>query len=97
MNDKLFTIELIKRIPKTKNYQGVKNQFIIYCDEYTLFQSYSSPIALKMNGKIYLFENWDYLKTTGKYRNMFLGETKKETLKKLKTKEYIAVDFEVEQ
>lgn len=61
----------------------------------TLFQSYSSPIALKKNGKTYIFKDGDYSTTTGKYRNDFLGETKKETLAKLKSGEYIAVDFEV--
>ena len=34
--------------------------------------------------KVYLDENrWDYSVTTGKYRNIFLGETKKETQKKI--------------
>ena len=33
---------------------------------------------------IYLDENyWDYSVTTGKYRNIFLNETKKETEKKI--------------
>ena len=45
--------------------------------------------------KVYIFKDWEYSKTTGKYRNMFLGEDKKETLRKLKSGEYIAVDFEV--
>ena len=46
------------------------------------------------DGKTYIFRNWDYSVTTGKYRNQFLNETKKETLAKLKSGEYIAVDFE---
>jgi len=32
---------------------------------------------------------WDYSVTTGKYRNIFLGETKKETEKKIKEGVYI--------
>jgi hypothetical protein len=33
---------------------------------------------------VYLDENkWDYSVTTGKYRNIFLGETRKETQKKI--------------
>lgn len=68
----------------------VANQFIIK-DGFTLaFQSYDSIICKKENGKIYLDESyWDYSKTTGKYRNIFLGETKKETEKKIKSGQYI--------
>lgn len=73
----------------------IPNQFIIDGVNFVLFQSYRSPIALKYKGKTYLFKDWDYSKTTGKYRNMFLKETKKETEEKLLNGEYIAVDFEV--
>ena len=64
------------------------------------FQSYDTMIAKKVKKmtsdfnrspimqyeeKIYLDKNyWDYSVTTGKYRNIFLIETKKETEKKIK-------------
>jgi len=68
----------------------IANQFIITVDNAIYFQSYNSIIVCKKNGITYLDRNyWDYSVTTGKYRNMFLGETKKETETKLKTKEYI--------
>lgn len=95
--------KILSEIPKVENYKSISyngsgaipNQFIIYGEDYTLFQSYSSPIALKKNGKVYIFSDWDYSTTTGKYRNDFLRETKKETLAKLKSGEYIAVNFDV--
>jgi len=63
----------------------VPNQFVIHLDDGTiLFQSYRSIIVRKKNGKITLGTNWDYSQTTGKYRNMFLQETKKETERKIK-------------
>ena len=72
----------------------VKNQFQIFTDKGTAFQSYSSIIAAKVDGKVYLDENkWDYSTTTGKYRNQFLRETKKETEKKIKSGEYILTDL----
>lgn len=74
------------------NNRSVPNQFIITGEDYILFQSYNSPIAMKKGGKVYIFKDWDYSVTTGKYRNQFLGETKKETLKKIATGEYIKVD-----
>lgn len=64
----------------------VKNHFILY-DEKTgerSLQSYNSIIAkIDINGKVTLGKDWDYSVTTGKYRNQFLGETKKETQAKL--------------
>ena len=62
----------------------VKNQFVIEDNGNTYFQSYNSIIAKRdINGVITLGNNWDYSKTTNKYRNMFLEETTKETEKKI--------------
>ena len=68
----------------------VKNQFIVTDDNgATFFQSYSTLIAKKQNGKITLDkDSWDYSKTTGKYRNLFLGENKKETERKIQDGTY---------
>ena len=81
------------------NGNKVANQFII-CDESPsiygnfirreTFQSYDSVIAVKTiwpkETEIVLdCDKWDYSKTTGKYRNQFLGETKKETEVKIKS------------
>lgn len=69
----------------------IMNQFIIYDDHgNTFFQSYSS-IIVKINriGDHTLDKNkWDYSVTTGRYRNQFLDETKKETEAKIKSGEY---------
>ena len=45
-------------------------------------------------GQILLDETyWDYSTTTGKYRNQFLGETKRETERKIKSGEYILTNL----
>jgi hypothetical protein len=69
-----------------RNGHPLKNQFIIYDDSgNVLFQSYKLIIARRNSaGKITLDGNWDYSTTTGKYRNIFLGESKQETSRKLK-------------
>ena len=92
--------EIVSNLPSVRSMQSssgndIANQFIITGRNFTLFQSYTSPIAMIKDGRTHLFRNWDYSRTTGKYRNSFLGETKKETEAKLKSGEYIAVDFEV--
>jgi hypothetical protein len=73
------------------NGTEVKNQFIIKTKGTTIFQSYGSIICVinHNTGSITLDKNyWDYSTTTGKYRNLFLRETKQETEKKIKSKEY---------
>lgn len=68
----------------------VANQFRIFTDEGVYFQSYRTVIAFKpFGGKVQLDGSaWDFSRTTGKYRNEFLGETKRETEVKIKSGEY---------
>lgn len=78
------------KVSNMTNAKGskVKNQYIIHTPEATYFKSYDS-IIIKTDfedGKrrVTLDEYyWDYSMTTGKYRNLFLGETKKETQAKI--------------
>ena len=82
----------------SSNGNPVANQFIINDPEFTAFQSYDSVIVKTCfeDGKrvVYLDEKyWDYSKTTGKYRNQFLGETKKETQAKIDSGEYKLADL----
>ena len=50
--------------------------------------------STKYGGQILLDKNkWDYSRTTGKYRNRFLNETKKETQAKIDSGEYVLTDL----
>ena len=84
----------------------IANQFVITDDNGNeFFQSYNSMIVKKdyndhsdqvgQGGlKIYLDQKyWNYSNTTGKYRNIFLGESITETKKKIKSGEYILTDL----
>tara|TARA_R100000654_G_scaffold35331_2_gene60775 strand:+ start:412 stop:711 length:300 start_codon:yes stop_codon:yes gene_type:complete len=90
----------------SNNGNKIANQFIITDDNGNeFFQSYNSMIVKKdyndhsdqvgQGGlKIYLDQKyWNYSNTTGKYRNIFLGETITETKKKIKSGEYILTDL----
>ena len=94
------------KVRNFKNASGrsVPNQFIITYSEKAMqsegrdieiFQSYDSVIARKYPlGKTILDSYyWDYSKTTGRYRNLFLDETKKDTEKKIKNGEYMLKDL----
>lgn len=88
----------------SKSGNKVANQFIITDNDngnkVEIFQSYESIIAKvvydEWGGKaeVYLDENyWNYSNTTGKYRNQFLGENIKETIKKIEKGIYILTDL----
>ncbi len=71
------------------------NQFIIVDDQgNTYFQSYETIIVKESKeGIIYLDPAWDCSKTTGEYRNQFLGETKRETEAQIKSGEYVITNL----
>lgn len=60
-----------------------------------MFQSYSSNIVfISYAGEVFLdSHDWNYSKTTSKYRNQFLRETTKETQKKIDSGEYILTNL----
>lgn len=82
----------------SSNGNHVPNQFIIETDKGTYFQSYSTIIAYceidTGYTQVYLDrDSWNYSVTTSKYRNQFLGETTKETQKKIDSGEYKLVNL----
>ena len=80
----------VKQMTSNRSGRPVANQFIIYTSEGRYFQSYNSVIAFKDNeGNVTLDDyTWDYSRTTGKYRNEFLGESIAETRSKIESGEY---------
>tara|TARA_B100000161_G_C33535719_1_gene408238 strand:- start:619 stop:924 length:306 start_codon:yes stop_codon:yes gene_type:complete len=90
----------------SNNGNKIANQFII-TDNHKMgnkieyFQSYNSIIVKRIYDNIganvvetFLDQDyWDYSTTTSKYRNIFLGEKKKETEKKIKEGIYILTNL----
>lgn len=72
------------------NFRSVKNlalnQFVIYFENWEIFQSYQSIISIVLYNEnwYYLTSDYDTSKTTWKYRNIFLWNDKKEVEKDLK-------------
>lgn len=75
----------------------IPNQFIIRTEDGQYFQSYKTLIAFIPNdpGKKTILDAdaWDYSVTTGRYRNIFLGEYKRDTERKIKNKTYKLKDL----
>lgn len=85
------------KVSNMTNGKGNKatNQFEIEGEDGSItFQSYTSVIAVKKNGKITLdADKWDYSKTTGKFRNIFLNEKKADTERKIKDGTYLLANL----
>ena len=77
------------------NGNPVANQFVVETEDGKYFQSYDKVIAyIDNNGKILLdIKYWNYSRTTGKYRSVFLGESKAETLAKITSGKYPLKDL----
>ena len=73
------------------------NYFVIEDSECFRLYSYNSLIAIRFKfgtPDTYLDnKTWNYSTTTGKHRNKFLNETKKETEAKIKVGEYLLDDL----
>ena len=80
------------RVENMRSPKGnqVPNQFIIWADEGKYFQSYRTIIAfIDNNNNVFLDEDsWDYSRTTGKYRNIFLKENTEQTKYSIEIGEY---------
>jgi len=83
-------LKRLKGIPKVyaltspRSGDAVKNQVEISMDNGTVFQSYSSTIAIKHKGITYLTKDFDYSVTTSKYLKQFCGKSAKEIKAELK-------------
>jgi hypothetical protein len=88
----------VKNMTSLKSYNNIPNQFIIYDDNKTYFQSYRSIIVKieRLEDKVVTYLDpvyYNYSRTTSKYRNAFLGESTKEIESKIKQGLYILQDL----
>ena len=79
----------VRNMQSERSGRDIANQFIITDGDKEYFQSYTTTIAVIENGQVTLDEDkWEHSTTTGKYRNIFLGEKVAETRKKIASGEY---------
>lgn len=78
------------------NGRPVANHHVIEGDDGSRsLQSYQSIVVkIDADGQVFLDEGtWNYSSTTSKHRNHFLGETTKDTQKKIDSKDYIITNL----
>ena len=77
------------------NFIGIEqlgaNQNIIHFENGSLFQSYESLICVKIGSELYFTDDWNYSRTTSKYRNKFTGESTQETRAKLESDQHLKI------
>jgi hypothetical protein len=83
----------VNNIISKRSGRRIANQFEIVTDDGTYFQSYNTLIVAIVAGRTYLDPDWDYSRTTSRYRAIFLGETTKETKRKIKDGVYVVRDL----
>lgn len=61
---------------KNENGKAIPNQYVMYEDGKTTFQSYDATIATVdvKTREVVLYPKWDFSTTTGKYRNIFFTD-----------------------
>ena len=75
----------VRNMLSEKTGKAIPNQFVIYTDDATYFQSYDSIIAKRTSEYLMLDSRYyNYSNTTSKYRNKFTGLTTAETKKAIK-------------
>ena len=83
------------RVENMRSNSGndVPNQFLIYTNYGKMFRSYNSNIAFIPNDEdiIYLGEDWNYSRTTSKYRGYFLGLSTEDLRKMIENKTAVIV------
>jgi hypothetical protein len=86
----------VRQMTSASSGNPVANQFVIYTDEGTYFQSYDSVIAFRDNNRKIILDSyyWNYSRTTSKYRNQFLGEGTADTKAKIESGEYKLDDLQ---
>ncbi len=85
---KKYNVPSLGKFKRVANYQWMPNQFIIEFAEGEVFQSYDSIIVVKIEWEIFIGQDYDYSRTTWKYRNYYLWEWVSETRKKIDSWEY---------
>lgn len=88
----LGAIKAIHNLNSPRSYRPVANQFDAVHENGISFQSYSSLIAVRMNGYLYLTNKHDYSNTTSKYATSWTGFSTKERREGLESGRFILIE-----
>lgn len=92
--DILNTLGAFRRVVNLVSSNGnkIENQFMIFFENGTVFQSYESIIVIEKDYNTYLTSKYNHSVTTSKYRNLFLNTDSKEVAEKIKNGRYILLE-----
>lgn len=84
-------IRKVQNLTSPRSWRPVANQYDLIHENGIAFQSYSSLIAVRMNGYLYLTDYHDYSKTTSKYATEWTGYNTEERRNGLKSGRFIRI------
>ena len=87
----LGPVRNVRNLSSPRSWRPVANQYDLVHDNGIAFQSYSSLIAVRMNGQLYLTDYHDYSKTTSKYATEWTGFNTAERRKGLQSGKFILI------
>lgn len=87
----LGAIRKVQNLASPRSGRDVPNQYDLIHENGIAFQSYSTLIAVRMNGYLYLTDSHDCSKTTSKYATEWTGFSTKERREGLKSGKFIAI------
>lgn len=88
----LGAIRKVQNLTSPRSYRDVPNQYDLIHENGIAFQSYSSLIAVRMNGYLYLTNKHDWSKTTSKYATSWTGFDTKERRAGLESGKFIFIE-----
>ena len=85
-------IRKVSNLSSPRSWRAVPNQYDLECENGIAFQSYSSLIAVRMNGYLYLTRDHDCSTTTSKYAKVWTGYSTKERRAGLESGKFILIE-----
>jgi hypothetical protein len=88
---KLGNFRSVKNAPSRNGENQAPNQFIISFENGRVFQSYSSLVAAKIDGQLYLGKDHDYSVTTSRFLKEWTDYNAKERRRGLQNETFISI------
>lgn len=85
-------IRKVSNLCSPRSWRAVPNQYDLECENGIAFQSYSTLIAVRMNGYLYLTRDHDCSNTTSKYAKEWTGYSTKERRAGLESGKFILIE-----
>lgn len=92
LTEKLGNFVSVQNTESRNGYNYAPNQFEIRFEHGTVFQSYRTMIAVRMNGQLYFTDSHDCSNTTSRHCKSWCGYSAKERREGLQSGKFILIE-----